>query len=447
MGLFSEGPKGDAAIREAVESAQRRLRENPADAAAVLRLADALAQGGRKTEAVRVLNRYGPAVQAKGRLEQAIAVFKKAAQLDPDCRLTSSTYLSHLTLKKILEAEAESLPEPAPAPPSPPPSGSFTRPGPDPVPPPSGSFSTASGPADAPPDGLPPQAEAGPPGPTSWGLKKEAVHGARAGIPLLRDIPPLLIDLVLQRIGLVTLAPGETLFREGDDGSSVFFVVQGSLDVTARHDLGTRVLLRTVRDGDAFGESSFLTGLPRSSTVTAREPTNLLELDHRALMPIARKHRPLAEALNRLYEERVLLEALARSRVFGVLPDGERRILARRLTSLDVPAGTTVVRQGEPAKGAYVVKRGAFRVTFRAGGREVAVVLLRPHEVFGVLADGAAPSQPESVTAVTESEVLVLPAEELAALRSRSPELSAALDAVRFDRAERCVAALRSAPR
>ncbi|MCL4808099.1 MAG: hypothetical protein KJ062_09960, partial [Thermoanaerobaculia bacterium] len=71
----------------------------------------------------------------------------------------------------------------------------------------------------------------------------------------------------------------------------------------------------------------------------------------------------------------------------------------------------------------------------------------RPHEVFGDLADGREQAQPESVTAVTESEVLCLPAEELAALRSRHPPLAKALDALKLERAERCVAALRAAPR
>ena len=490
MGLFSDASKDEsAAVRELVESARRRLKENPADAGAILKLADALAGSGRKTEAVRILNRYGPIVQSKGRLEAAIAIYKKATQLDPDSELTSSTYLSHLQLKTILEAE-RMVRAAAPPAPAPPPSGAFTRPGPDPAPPssgsfprpevgagppengsfdlppavpppsgsfehqampmgppPSGSFGRQAMPMGPPPSGSFPQPEPAPPGPSAWSQKKEAVHAATPGIPLLRDIPPLLIDLVLQRINLVTLAPGDVLFREGSEGSSVFFVVQGTLAVTARHDLGTEVLLRTARDGEVLGESSFLTGIPRYATVTAREQSNLLELDHNALVPIARKHRALADALQRLYEERVLAAALARSRVFGVLPEAERRQLTGRLGTLPVQAGTPVVRQGVPAEGAFIVKRGAFRVSFRAGDREVAVALLRPHEVFGDIAETRGQPQAESVTAVAESEVLCLSAEDLAALRARNPQLTAALDALRLERAESCVAALRASRR
>jgi CRP-like cAMP-binding protein len=163
-------------------------------------------------------------------------------------------------------------------------------------------------------------------------------------------------------------------------------------------------------------------------------------------MPIARKHRPLADALSRLYEERVLTTALARSRVFGVLSDDERRQLTQKLRPAAVQAGTLVVREGLPAKGTYIVKRGAFRVTFRSGERAVAVSLLRPHEVFGDLS-GERDVQAESITAVTESELLCLAAEDLAAFRAQSQRLSAALESLRLERAERCVAALHAARR
>lgn len=467
MGLFSDGPKGTSPeLRQAIEDARRRLEESPTDAAAVLKLADALVASGRKTEAVRVLNRFGPIVQSKGRLEAAIAIFKKATQLDPDSELTSSTYLSHLQLQQILDAE-KAVRAATSRPASPPPSGSFTRPGPDPLPPSGSAFELAAAPpvaepAAGPPPSAPlPRAAAAAPasddsdaasapapsGPSAWSQKKEAVHDAQAGIPLLRDIPPFLLDLVLQRINLITLAPGDVLIREGAEGSSVYFVVQGTLAVTARHDLGTEVLLRTARDGEVIGEAAFLTGLPSYATVTAREPSNLLELDRNALVPIARKNRTLADALNRLYEERILHSALVRSRVFGVLSEPELRLLARKLETTAVPAGTLVAQEGVPAKGAWIVKRGAFRVTFRADGHEVAVALLRPHEVFGDLAEGRDLPQAESVTAIAESELLFLPAEDLATFRARSVRLSEALDALRLERAKMCVAALRASRR
>jgi CRP-like cAMP-binding protein len=421
MGLFSDGPRGiSPQLAEAIETMGQRLKANPADTGAALRLADALTSSGRRSEAVRLLNRIGPIVQKRGKVEEAIAIFKKAAQLDPNFELTSTTFLSYVQLQRLIEAEKEVLAAAAPVA-APPMTGSFRIPDVAAVPPPSGTFTA-------------PDAAAVPAAPSAWSQKKETVHGYRAGIPLLRDIPPLLIDLVLERINLITLGPGDVLFREGSEGNSVFFVLEGTLDVTGRNDLGVEVLLRRAKPGESIGETSFLTSLPRGATVTARERADLLELDRNALTPIARKHRPLADALNRLYEERVLLGALARSRLFGVLSEAERRELAGRLGLVSVKAGTPLVRQGEMDKVVYIVKRGALRVTIRSGDRDVAIALLRPHEVFGELAHVRTQARTATVTAVTESELLWLPSNDLVALCARYPQLSAALDEIQLER-------------
>ena len=97
MGLFSDGPRRDAPdLKQVVEAARKRLQENPADAAAVLKLADALAGSGRKTEAVRILNRFGPIVQSKGRLEQAIAIWWATVDADKQAGLEARTMVADL---------------------------------------------------------------------------------------------------------------------------------------------------------------------------------------------------------------------------------------------------------------------------------------------------------------------------------------------------------------
>lgn len=415
MRLFSDGPKGvPPHLAQAIEAARERLEQNPADAAAGLKLADALVASGQKMAAVRLLNRLGPLVQRKGRFVEAIAVYKKAAQIDPESELTSSTFLSLVQLRKLLEAAGELQPAQgaAPAAPAAPPVAA-------PLPPPT------------PAAGLPAPGAAGP---SAWQQKREVVHEARSGIPLLRDVDPFLVELVLDKIRLRTLEPGEVLFREGSEGSTVAFVVAGRLAVTGRGDRGTEVLLREAGPGDSIGEVSFLTGLPRAATITATERVDLLELERNALAPIARKHRPLADALARLYEERVLLGVLARSRLFGVLDDPERRALARRLETVTVKAGTALVRQGEMDRSVYIVKLGAFRVTLRSGGQETAVALLRPHDVFGDLANVPVQKRTATVTAVTESELLRLPSAELVALAERHPSVRSALDEIQLER-------------
>jgi membrane protein len=64
-----------------------------------------------------------------------------------------------------------------------------------------------------------------------------------------------------------TLADGEALFREGEEGHEMFYVASGSVTLT-KGDL----VLRVMNTGDYFGEMSMLTGAARTASATASAP-------------------------------------------------------------------------------------------------------------------------------------------------------------------------------
>ena len=175
-------------------------------------------------------------------------------------------------------------------------------------------------------------------------------------------------------------------------------------------------------------------GVPRTATVTARAPADLLELDRNAIAPLVKKHRHVADALSRLFAERVLDGVLARSRFFGVLPRPDRDALARRLKPVSAKAGGVVVREGENDAGLYLVRRGAVRVTVRRGERDVALALLTPHDFFGDLGTVRGGPRTASVTAVSETELLWLSGPDLLALLAHRPALGAALREIQLER-------------
>jgi CRP-like cAMP-binding protein len=397
--LFEGRTSGDDRLKEVVEECRRRLREEPGDVSAALRLADALSAGGQRREAVQILNRVGPRLQKAGRLVEAIAVYKKVEELDPGAEVTSS-FLSHLALKQIREAASKKA---APA------------------------ASRQAAPATSP-------AQAPDPGKLEWQRKKEKAHALRQGIPLLKDVPPFLFELVLEKIRLRTFGPGETLFREGEEGSSLFFVAAGEILVSAKGDSGEPVLLGLLGPGDVAGEISFLDGVARTATLTARTRADLLELDRNAIAPLAKKHRNIAEALSRLHGERVLDGVLARSRLFGHLPRTDRDVLARRLKPVTAKAGDVLVREGAADAGVFLVRRGAVRVTVRRGTDDVALATLTPHDFFGDLATVRSRPRTATVTALADTELLWLAGPDLLVLLGQRPELAAALEEIQLER-------------
>jgi len=72
-------------------------------------------------------------------------------------------------------------------------------------------------------------------------------------------------DVPVERV----LAPGETLFRQGDPGDHVYVVEDGELLVVREHADGSETTLATVGVGDVFGEMGPFFGLPRTATVRA----------------------------------------------------------------------------------------------------------------------------------------------------------------------------------
>ena len=67
------------------------------------------------------------------------------------------------------------------------------------------------------------------------------------------------------RIDVVTVSAGTSLFNRGDPGDSMYVVLKGVVEMWFKNDIGERLVLETAREGDFFGEISLLDGGPRNT--------------------------------------------------------------------------------------------------------------------------------------------------------------------------------------
>lgn len=107
-------------------------------------------------------------------------------------------------------------------------------------------------------------------------------------------------DVVLGQLREVHLAGGEWLFRHGDAGDSLFFVVRGRLQVwdeAIHDDSGAPRLLGEVVPGESVGEVGLLSGEPRSAGIRAIRDSLLLKLDRGAFEQLAIDHPALVMKL------------------------------------------------------------------------------------------------------------------------------------------------------
>ncbi|MCM3906162.1 MAG: mechanosensitive ion channel family protein [Pyrinomonadaceae bacterium] len=98
-------------------------------------------------------------------------------------------------------------------------------------------------------------------------------------------------------------APGETVIRAGDPGSSMFVVHNGRVCVQI-NDNGKLRTVATLNEGDFFGEMALFTGEPRTANVVALEETEVLEIGHKAMKQVFDTNPDLVESLSYIIVER-----------------------------------------------------------------------------------------------------------------------------------------------
>ena len=98
-------------------------------------------------------------------------------------------------------------------------------------------------------------------------------------------------------------APGELVIRAGDQGSSMFVVHNGRVQVQVS-DGGKPRPVAVLSEGAFFGEMALFTGEPRTANVVAMEETEVLEIGHAAMKHLFDTNPDLAEAISWTIAER-----------------------------------------------------------------------------------------------------------------------------------------------
>jgi CRP-like cAMP-binding protein len=123
--------------------------------------------------------------------------------------------------------------------------------------------------------------------------------------PLFKCLSDEQLDSLLPRGRVVHFGRNETIIQQGDNGDSMFIVVQGDATVTATRD-GQTKQIATISAGDCFGEMSLLTGELRSATVVAETDCELVEIDKTVIAQSLKENPDLLAQLSELLARRQL---------------------------------------------------------------------------------------------------------------------------------------------
>jgi len=301
---------------KALELLKAQLARRPNDARLKLKLADVLIVAGRGKEAVGTLMGLADAEAAEGFAAKAIAVLKRIEKIDPGRRDVEER-LAHLIQEKV-----RLTPGPAGAAagsgraelgleefdPSADPLASH-QPDPEPeleiIPDPPAPGDAAAAPGDSDLEDM------------AYLTEPEApAAGPVVSTPLFEGFSEEELVAVIRGLKLLTFEPGDILVTEGAPGGSLFILTTGRVKAFVKNARGESIKVHELTEGSFFGEISVLTGKPRTATLTAAGPCEVLELDKATLDSITQRHPHVLEVLKRFHEARAqdTVEAIIRNR-------------------------------------------------------------------------------------------------------------------------------------
>jgi len=449
----------ELASRGKVEKAAELFREvlsaDPGDVVSCQKLAEVLRRGGEIAEAVGRYAEVAERFARDGLLIKAIAISKTILELDP-AHVRTQRLLADLYARRAVTGATR-----------PPPTATLAMP----------SASSSPLPADRRAIELPavPEGELEPARGVSRSLGLQAPAGeltafgsileaadlavrsgvddgihveiAQAGdeghpdarlprVPLFSDLGAEAFVALTEGLSVARLAADETVLTEGDEGTDLYVVVTGRLRVTRRDETGIPVVLAHLGEGDFFGERALLSGAPRSATVVAEEPSELLVIRAEVLRSLAGRHPHLAASLRRFCRQRLLASALAVSPLFRPLGPRDRKAVMERFRERVALPGQVVIREGTPADGLYVVLEGVLDVAVRGVGTDRLVGQLREGDLFGETSCLRKAGATATVTVKRGGSLLRLPRSDLDALLMTYPLVLEALSRLSADRAE-----------
>jgi ATP-binding cassette subfamily B protein len=129
-------------------------------------------------------------------------------------------------------------------------------------------------------------------------------------VPLFADLPPEALAALADRLSVERYAPGDAIIHQGDVGDKLYLIDRGQVEVTVQHGPNAaEQQLNTLHEGDYFGEIALLLDIPRTATVRALGPVQVLALTKVDFRTLVERTPSIAERLQPTIQGRLSEQA------------------------------------------------------------------------------------------------------------------------------------------
>jgi CRP-like cAMP-binding protein/Fe-S-cluster-containing hydrogenase component 2 len=297
-------------------------------------------------------------------------------------------------------------------------------------------------------------------------------------LPVFKGVSGTFLELNRGAIVKRRFHPGEIVCREGEFGSTAFYILEGKARVSLSSPIAhvktqggakglfkkltstlaardTDVRAEETRDrtipidasvdlaygnpvaelgpGDLFGEMTCMNFYPRSATVIAETDVVAFEM-LRNVLDIMMKNKSFRAQLDQNYRKRALENHLRGVPMFADLsPDFIEHLKASVELQRFAP-GQIIARQGDAAGSFYLVRIGFVKISETYPGGELVLAYLSRGDYFGEIGLLGGGVRTATCTALDHVEVVRISGDDFHAMVERFPSVRQGLEAVAAER-------------
>lgn len=301
-------------------------------------------------------------------------------------------------------------------------------------------------------------------------------------IDIFQKAPKPLLEKNLGAVVLRRFRKGEVLCREGDQGSTAFYILKGSVRISIQASFGhveskpnvksrfgiqgliskmTSFFAKreknpasgpspalipidapvdlpydrpvaVLKEGSLFGEMTCLSYYPRSATVVADEDCEALEMLQN-ILHICRRDPEFKKKLDATYRERSLVTHLRSIPLFEGLDEATLNRLRDATELVSYEPGTAIFSEGDAADALYLVRIGFVKVSKMFPGGPMVLNYLPRGASFGemgILKRSSSGVRTATCTALDHVEIVKIKVEDLNEILDRFPDVAKKLEAL-----------------